>query len=485
MRKKNKFLSATITTGSSRGSSAYTINRTTTLVITMALLASIGFLIDIYLVMRIRNIRSTLHDSNSVETVTTPYNDVDKISIQVQTTRYFPDSSNAGDKDLILRRDGASFLVRLFAGEITRSGNPDEMKSDQQEPMQSSGGVSHSPSRPSTIEIIVAHCNADLSWMVRDVIEALSIHSPYEKVTLKVTFLSKCGRTINDIPVDFREHPHISQIDLVQIPNVGGCDYAYAYFMNRYIEMRKDILGDESVISSTVLLFIKDTARDKKHFGLGNGGYRSIQDMIHLASQKEFACGTTTACMLSPYHDVDMLSDWTLQSYVRISSRKDPKQTQKMSNPNGYKSLQDFHSRALDWKFPNKNLILVCYGGTFAFHLSYLMEVLNNPEMKVKLNLVEQALSRTSEPTIEEHYMERTWAAMFSTPLYAQGIKTIRILQNNTMPYDIPTSISGAIVSGFPEKTCPKEELDPFRLIWKRQNGKRILKEIRRKKKRR
>ena len=345
------------------------------------------------------------------------------------------------------------------------------------------------------VEVVLAYCDADISWIRQDVIGAIAnsddVHS---NVTIRMTILSKCGKELNDIPLDIREDQRISEIDFINLDNVGGCDYAYAYYINHclkkreyYHHVKEDKEDGDGFSSLVVLLFIKDTPRDMTHFGMGDKGtYVSVSDMIHLASKGEFACGSKTQCNISPYHDVPMLNSWMMNDYIRISSRNATNSTQFNSTTNGdasannstrrsnetgtlfnihgYKNLQEFHTRALHWGFPNKNVTLVCYGGTFAINLYALMENLNGQsEIQKTFSLIEKALDRSSEPTIEEHFMERTWAGLLSKPLNAEYTGALKMLQNESLPVNISTSIFGAIKSGNIEKTCNSTEWMKFK----------------------
>lgn len=423
----------------------------------------------------------------------------------MDTYTYFPKKSNddnptvsssiackkIGEEYPQLQDPSNADPIKLFAGEIIRETCHEEDRSmfvDQDRPPTTTATTRENL----FVELVIVHCQSDISWIRQDILDTVfDEYQEHRNTTIGMTILSKCGRDLQDIPKDLREDPRISRLDMLQLRNVGGCDYGYAYFLNRFLssnsmkqyEVTVSTRGETNPSSMTVL-FVKDTPRDMAHFGLGDQGtYRSFSDMIHLASQGEFACGSKTLCTISPYHDVAMLNTWTMDNYVRISSRSTSvednlhqryyqrqqrlrhqqhgleKEAKNDFNTNYYINLQDFHSRGLQWEFPNKEVVLVCYGGTFAVNLSHLVKILNDPKMKSILLRVENALSRSSEPTIEEHFMERTWAAMLSNPLNAEYTQALKMLRNGALPMNISTSISGALVSGDIEKTCNKTDL--------------------------
>jgi hypothetical protein len=359
--------------------------------------------------------------------------------------------------------------IKLFAGEFVHVNCSKNMIIGE-----------HGTTRENLVlELVVAYCNADISWIGQDMLGTVFDDYHHSNITIRMTILSKCGRDLEDIPQGLREDHRVSQIDILQLENVGGCDYGYIYFINRLMHLRGSTMKDNgNSYSSTVVLFVKDTPRDMAHFGLGDKGtYRSFSDMIDLASKGEFACGSKTQCTLSPYHDVAMLNNWTMHNYIRISSRAErdnatlshgthhniitttSQEEDSLFNINHYRNLHDFHTRALKWEYPNNELILVCYGGTFAVKMSHLIKILSDPKMQNTFSLIEAALARSSEPTIEEHFMERTWAAMLSIPLSYDNTNALKVLQGNTPPVNISTSIYGAIASGNIEKTCNKTDL--------------------------
>lgn len=127
---------------------------------------------------------------------------------------------------------------------------------------------------------------------------------------------------------------------------------------------------------------------------------------------------------LSPYHDTAALYQFTKTNYTRrtnllLKIKDDSTITddQPLFNIHRYKDLRDFHTRALHWEFPNAQLTQVCYGGTFAVSASQVIALSKIPKTRNAMKLLEDNLQRNATTTIEEHFAERTWGGLLSTPL--------------------------------------------------------------------
>ena len=101
------------------------------------------------------------------------------------------------------------------------------------------------------IEICVAYCHGDLHWIR----EAMAKEFP-KQVAIHLTIMSKCNNEA-DIP-DFGGLSNV-KVEVIQLPNKGGCDLAFAHFITRYLS-REAPLQSSASSSSTALLFLKDTA---------------------------------------------------------------------------------------------------------------------------------------------------------------------------------------------------------------------------------
>jgi len=307
-----------------------------------------------------------------------------------------------------------------------------------------------------TIELVIAYCKADLTWMYQQVLDAY-----HPEVELKMTILSKCGKEV-DIP-NFIEDHRVSDVSIIPIENVGGCDYAYAYFINYYLT--KEVPAN---VESTVLLFMKDTKRSMQNFHFyAHRRFRTVPEMLNIAIKGEFICGTKTECAVSPYQDVEKLKNWMMRDYTRVSDRNVSIPVHPLSNPHGYRSLKDFHERGIEWEFPNKNLTSVCYGGTFALPLSRLVELSQEPKVRRLLLSLHGHVNRTSEPMTEEHFMERTWAVLFSRPLSQKHTEILRSMQMGELTLHKNPGIDGPLIA-FAHDSCSEQGAKNIdgRVIW-------------------
>jgi len=288
-------------------------------------------------------------------------------------------------------------------------------------------------SKAKKVIVAVSYCAHDINWLDNKILDVLPKES---EITL--TFLSKC-KNGGKIPISLYESRSNVKVEIVPINNVGGCDYAYAYFMKNYVRRVKAEGLDKHDPSSTVLFFVKDTPRKSftnqhKHY---QKRYLDPKKMVANASRGNFACGLKQTCRSSLYSDTSALSNFIIEGYLRNAEREkylklgyDPKDM----TPNGidpdfnlhnYKNLGDFHQRGLNWTFPT-DITMQCYGGSFAFPASKLFDSDFDDDFFEGL---EKALGR-GVTIIEEHFMERTWAGLFGnvlTPVEEDIIKDLHM----------------------------------------------------------
>lgn len=322
-----------------------------------------------------------------------------------------------------------------------------------------------------TVEVVIAYCQEDLNWIYKDVIDVISPpravdnhHHHYHHnhgIKIRLTIMSKCGKE-SLLPDFVAQDSRIDKMSLVVLPNVGGCDYAYAHFINRYrsynnMQNTTSTTSTSTTTTSstatpyeyqnTVILFIKGSKRSPENFHFPHHErYNRVDEMLDLAFSGEFGCGLKTTCDVSPYHDTDTLNRFTIKAYSRISdivqqnnllSGSGTKHVQEEGmNALGYKNLGDFHRRALNWTFPNPQLTLVCYGGTFAIPAERIISVSSRDQGSAgsrMLETLEKALSRNSSAkvAVEEHFAERTWAGIFAEPLSLEQTNVVKSYQTS------------------------------------------------------
>ena len=287
------------------------------------------------------------------------------------------------------------------------------------------------------VEIALAYCKADLSWLTNEIVEYINIirqESNDEYVyppDFRLTILSKCGN--DDSVPDFAEDINNElddysrkvkvEVNIVNLVNKGGCDLAYLHFVNQYLDN-----NTEDSNANSIVLFLKDSPRTKESLHQ-NGRWRTIPEMIHYASKGEFICGIKPECEKSVFHDTTTLKKFLLKDYVRNG---DKKVAGKDFNAASYDNLGDFVKSELDYQFPEK-LTEVCYGGSFAVPATRLFA--ERQKLKRDLKHFEQLLTNGPHMSVEEHFAERLWAAFFSNPLDAEDAETMLSLRRDILEF--------------------------------------------------
>jgi len=358
-------------------------------------------------------------------------------------------------------------LLQLWSGEANRRPFPIP---DLSESAASDGSRSSITTKFKTIELVIAYCGANLTWIYEDVLQQIVSTTELDS-TVKMTILSKCGNEA-DLP-RFIDDYRVSDVTLIKLPNVGGCDYAYAHFLNIYTS--KDTTTTPSDAESSLILFLKDSRRsmesmvgNKASFPL-HSRHRSVSEMIDIASRgggRRFICGAKFQCDVSPFHDTAKLNLFRIGKYVRTTDLKKGSKAEHAVdfNSNRYHTVGDFHRHALNWTFPNRNLTEVCYGGVFAVPASNLVFLSSSSSSRSPnnerrrhdvLKRIEDILGRNVSISIEEHFMERTWAGLLTPPLNDEEVSLIRGLQEKkgSGVSNLKTSVYGAL-RGNASLTC-------------------------------
>mmetsp|Transcript_3117 Transcript_3117/g.4278 ORF Transcript_3117/g.4278 Transcript_3117/m.4278 type:complete len:696 (-) Transcript_3117:494-2581(-) len=320
------------------------------------------------------------------------------------------------------------------------------------------------------IHVVVAYCHNPLDWMVEQLKELVELGGtnanatsatmttiPNIKLTMDV--YSKCGKEhlvegffADALRRDDDDNDNfiIDSLNVQTLPNVGGCDHTYAYWMK----------NNARTSPAHYVFFLKDTKRDDSLLSV-NGRYRPTSDMLRVASHRGFACGLDTNALdnvpkrtgfvnsvTSVYHDTKRLYRYKMKmdTYQRASVREglynetnetlraqDDDQQQQQDQANNttdanfastqYKQMGPFVVKALTNKTDDlcKRLpicnheeytfVQVCYGGTFAVDIDQILKV-----DEVLFERLVTILSRGNN--IEEgHYVERSWAGILAPPI--------------------------------------------------------------------
>ena len=280
------------------------------------------------------------------------------------------------------------------------------------------------------IEMVVAYCHADLQWIRRAIANEF-----FKPVAIHLTIMSKCNNEA-DIP-DFGRLSNV-KVEVVQLPNKGGCDLAFVHFITRYLS-RESPQQSSASSSSTALVFLKDTENVRP-----DGRLRSLDELVSLVLQRDdFVCSLEPQCWMSAYHDVKTLGGFMRNSYTRNGGG--PEVGDLQFNPAGYRDLSDFVNRELNWTFPNDEAIQVCYGGQFAVTESRLFNG-NRAAAGILFRRLEQLLMKgPAVMSVVEHFVERLWAGILAKPLTPSQVKEILILHEFVL--DVQTGHMGPFAS--------------------------------------
>jgi len=259
---------------------------------------------------------------------------------------------------------------------------------------------------PNEVDIIVTYCHAGDFESSIDHFENIF---PEQIESVHLQIMSKCNQE-NVLDEHLKERliglPRW-QFSIHPLENKGGCDLSVAHYIVDFLRQHPN--PDNA--SNRVAIFLKDGPRTPKNFHVPGSHYRSLEEMFSIASSGRFVCGSKIHSQISAYHDIKALSTFMMNTYKRYNSEK----TSSGENfTRGYKNLGDFVEKSMTWSWPNETFVEVCYGGTFAFHVSNLY---NNDFLLKDLSRVIDILEAGRDLSIVEHFMERLWAALISKPL--------------------------------------------------------------------
>jgi len=243
-------------------------------------------------------------------------------------------------------------------------------------------------------------------------------HELPKQSTVKITFLSKCE---NDMQIpEFTSIPNVKKVEILTLPNKGGCDLAFAHFINQYMARE-----NARTAATTVIFFLKDTPRLSKNCHQ-RGRYRSFHEMLHISSSYgEFVCGVKLKCDWSAFHDTRILKSFAKNSYKRHG---DSSQSNKDFNSADYKDIENFIDREFEWSFPNNEVTEVCYGGTFAVPAARLFA---DEKLRGVFSRLESILLKGPSMSVVEHFAERLWASWLANPLDRNETETIYTLRRS------------------------------------------------------
>ena len=273
--------------------------------------------------------------------------------------------------------------------------------------------------------VVVAYCKGNLSWLERELSE---LH------VTNVYIYSKCGYEVQGFPMS-------PKVKVQVLPNVGRCDHTYAYFL-------ANDLPRTLTLADGAIFFTKDN-EEVHQKGVGHFKLVDLTDALKKSIKLRFQCtasipnvvpGLTT----SQYHLTSLLREFRISTYTAKAYELDRKSnfTSVHKNFGAW-----FDSLQLTVKLPQP-VTPVCYGGSFIARSASLYKI-----SKKEWGRVAAALSRTDNNQ-EGHFMERTWAGLFSRKKDISNYSTEYCLN----PYFYHTSYLGMLCK--PEKLGILQEVE-------------------------
>lgn len=229
--------------------------------------------------------------------------------------------------------------------------------------------------KPKNIHVIVSYCSHDIAWISK----MLNRH-----IISSLHIISICGKSVQSAPPG-------STIEY--IPGIQSHGHSYLYYITNVFN--STINESKTDVDEAIVVFLKDD--------IENAFMRSLDEMLILAdSYSGFGCGypPKNAALLdhSAYHDTSTLFGFDMLGFSSSTSFKSE-----------FDNLGHMLSE-LDIK-PQEKFVQVCYGNIF------VASAINIKKINWMIwKRLETTLSRGVD--IEEnHFMERSWGAVLSTPL--------------------------------------------------------------------
>jgi hypothetical protein len=254
------------------------------------------------------------------------------------------------------------------------------------------------------ITLVISHCLHSLDWL-SNFTKGFAIQN--------TTVISKCNHTVEGVDE--------KKITIIRLPNVGRCDHSYAHWMTDFVGQNADDENND-LDEKRVVVFLKDDRSDESIHQPGL--WRSLQDMLRIASGTGFACGMKPTgyedSSVSSYHEANVLKRYKMKgSYASEKNLYDKLSTEKEQPfSSKYRNLGVWVSD-LGLALP-PDLTQVCYAGTFAASAKQIRK-----QPGTVWDAIERSLSRGNN--IEEgHYAERMWATLLSNPLDDYQVAALR-----------------------------------------------------------
>lgn len=300
------------------------------------------------------------------------------------------------------------------------------------------------------VHLVVSHCNKNLGWL-----PAYVNMTAFETITI----ISKCG--VLPTPTYGAR--------TVTLPNLGGCDHAYAWWMLNVALADGGRLDDDDLV-----LFMKDSHHVPKLYNyilslaLANITFQA-------ANANGFACAVRPGLRssqqargselrprdiswqgtsISVFAQTAALDRFSLGHYKRAGVQKVPTDLDAQPFKSSHKNLGAWRRHVgMNWTSP---VVSVCYGGMFAAKVK---------NIKSHRHALQQALDSLSRANnLEEgHFMERSWAALLQEPLSPEDVTIVTKYTTSPTTIGLLPHLKGMVYTD-----CPAKEKERARALRER-----------------
>ena len=118
------------------------------------------------------------------------------------------------------------------------------------------------------VSMIISHCDKPLDWIWRDFMNSHT-HIRNEDIIV----YSKCGKLVEGVP---------SNVEVVQLPNVGRNDHTYAHHLCQMMMSNKSKHDDDD---DDIVIFMKDNPQRMEWWGR-----RSLNQLVRITKRNGFGC---------------------------------------------------------------------------------------------------------------------------------------------------------------------------------------------------
>lgn len=267
-----------------------------------------------------------------------------------------------------------------------------------------------------TADIVLAHCNKNISWLENAALDVSSVAQHVRNIFI----YTMCGvDPLFALSEDFQSRYNIH---IKKLPNLGRNDMAFTYhIVSNYHKFKE----------GGSVYFTKDSMVDYPIEHLRNLSVPFKEVATKMQSGPSFACFQRPEAHVMEWHRRQEVWKFRLPFYVTADNFGKAEADKNFNKENF--TMCGFFLDTLDSDtfadISQRDYIKVCYGGSFA--------VRTDKVRQVPLLAWKQILSKLQSHENGEvmHYMERTWASLFSSSPDSSDVFAHRSLDNYSYLY--------------------------------------------------